>query len=92
MGQPDGKTNGAAAGGGKVTYEGQEYDFVFDIDIDEGVVLKLPYNRTDDPWTAAQKFIHKNDLPQVYLDTIANHITKNSGNLFFNKAALLFDK
>ena len=82
VGQPEGggkANNGAAPAGGKVTYEGREYDFVFDIDIDDGVVLKLPYNRTDEPWMIAQKFIHKHDLPQVYLDAIAQHIVKNSG-------------
>ena len=80
MGQPeDKKGGGSAPGGGKVTFEGQEFDYVFDIDIDDGVVLKLPYNRTDEPWTVAQKFIHKHDLPQVYLEAIANHIVKNSG-------------
>ena len=79
VGQPGQKTNGAAPGGGKVTFEGKEYDYVFDIDIDDGKVLKLPYNRSEDAWMAAQNFIYKYNLPQVYLDTIAGHITKNSG-------------
>jgi len=29
----------------KTLYEGVEYDYVFNIDIDDGVVLKLPYNK-----------------------------------------------
>ena len=41
-------------------------------------MLKLPYNLSVDPWHAAQDFIHKNDLPQGYLDTIANFIITNS--------------
>ncbi|XP_031618789.1 phospholipase A-2-activating protein [Contarinia nasturtii] len=62
-------------------YEGKEYDFVFSVDIAEGMpALKLPYNRGEDPWMAAQKFIHKNDLPQVYLDQVANFVIQNSGN------------
>ncbi len=80
VGQP-GKDSGnkfSAPGGGKVTYEGKEYDYVFDIDVEDGVVLKLPYNLDTDAWHAAQDFIHKHDLPQGYLDTIANFIIKNS--------------
>ena len=41
-------------------YQGKEYDYVFDIEIDEPrTTLKLPYNVTEDPWMAAQTFIHK---------------------------------
>ena len=59
-------------------FEGVEYDHVFHIDIDEGVVLKLPYNNGQDPYRVAQDFIHKHQLPQDYLDQIATFISKNS--------------
>ena len=63
----------------KKMYEGKEYDYVFDIDIDEPkMVLKLPYNTIDDPWMAAQRFIHKHELSQQFLDTIANFIVQNA--------------
>ncbi len=66
----------------QVTFEGKEYDFVFSIELDDtGGKLKLPYNRSEDAWMAAQKFIHKHELPQGYLDTIANFIIKNSGGV-----------
>jgi phospholipase A-2-activating protein len=82
VGQPDqgpsGSNGFSAPGGGKVTFEGKEYDYVFDIDVEDGVVLKLPYNLSTDPWIAAQEFIHKNEVPQGYLETIANFIIKNS--------------
>ena len=81
VGQPDqasGSNGFSAPGGGKVTYEGKEYDYVFDIDADNGLMLKLPYNLSTDPWHAAQDFIHKNELPQGYLDTVAQFIIKNS--------------
>ncbi len=29
---------------GKTLYEGKEYDYIFNIDIDDNVVLKMPYN------------------------------------------------
>lgn len=58
----------------------QEYDFVFSVDVEEGnPPLKLPYNKTDDPYTAAQAFIHKHNLSQYYLDTIANFVIKSAG-------------
>ncbi|XP_057317804.1 phospholipase A-2-activating protein [Microplitis mediator] len=63
----------------KQLYEGKEYDYVFSIDIQDGVPpLKLPYNRTEDPWHVAQTFIHQNGLSQMFLDQIANFIVKNS--------------
>lgn len=40
--------------------------------------LKLPYNITEDPWFAAQKFIHKNELSQLFLDQVANFIVNNT--------------
>ncbi|CAG9808101.1 unnamed protein product [Chironomus riparius] len=63
----------------KTLYEGKEYDFVFNVDIEDGQPpIKLPFNSIDDPWLAAQNFIHKHDLPQVYLDQVANFIIKNA--------------
>lgn len=63
----------------KVMYEGKEYDYVFDVDIEEGArPLKLPFNVTDDPWMEAQRFIHKHDLSQYYLEEVANFIIKNT--------------
>jgi len=34
---------------GKRSFVGKEYDYLFDIDIN-GAMLKLPFNRGDDPW------------------------------------------
>lgn len=38
----------------------------------------MPFNRDEDPWVVAQAFIHKHDLPQSYLETVANFIITNS--------------
>lgn len=60
-------------------YNLQEYDYVWNVDIDDDVPpLKLAFNHDQDPWTEAQKFIHKNNLPQSYLETVANFIVNNS--------------
>lgn len=57
----------------------QEYDFVFNVDIEDGKPpLKLPYNSGEDPWFVAQEFIHKHNLSQQFLEQIANFIVTNS--------------
>lgn len=49
------------------------------MDIEDGKPpLKLPYNKAEDPWQAAQKFLHKNNLSQLFLDQVANFITTNA--------------
>merc|ERR1719376_25080 len=61
-------------------YEGREYDFVFSVEIDdEGRSLKLPYNRNEDPWQAAQNFVTKHALPQSQLEEVATFIIKSGG-------------
>lgn len=79
VGDVMGASGGTKETSGKALYEGKEFDFVFNVDIEDGAPpLKLPFNKSDDPWLAAQKFIHKNDLPQVYLEQVANFIIKNA--------------
>jgi len=80
IGDVVGAAGGTEETSGKKLYRGKEYDFVFDIEIDEPKsTLKLPYNTADDPYMAAQTFIHTNGLSQSYLEEIANHIMKNTG-------------
>lgn len=65
--------------GKKVDYLGNEYDYVFDVDIAEGKPpLKLPYNLSQNPYEAATKFIQDNELPMGYLDQVANFIVTNT--------------
>lgn len=79
LGDVTGASGGSQESSGRVLFEGKEYDFVFNVDLsDTEAAIKLPYNKGDDPWLEAQKFIHKHDLPQVYLEQIANFIIKNS--------------
>ncbi|ORX34872.1 PFU-domain-containing protein [Piromyces finnis] len=62
----------------KTLFEGKEYDYVFDIDIGDGSILRLPYNATENPYQAAQEFIWKHELSQDFLDQIAMFIINNS--------------
>uniref|UniRef100_A0A0C9QJU1 Plaa protein n=1 Tax=Fopius arisanus TaxID=64838 RepID=A0A0C9QJU1_9HYME len=74
-----GEIIGASGNSSRSMYNGKEYDYVFSVDIQDGVPpLKLPYNKTEDPWQAAQKFIHQHGLSQMFLDQVANFIVKNS--------------
>ncbi|KAF8350535.1 phospholipase A-2-activating protein [Amanita rubescens] len=68
--------------GRKQLYQGKEYDYVFDVDIQEGVPpLKLPYNVTENTFTAAQRFLQQNDLPLSYIDQVVNFIEKNTSGI-----------
>ena len=65
--------------GKKIDYLGKEYDFLFDVDIEDGKPpLKLPYNLSQNPYEAATKFIQDHELPMTYLEQIANFITTNT--------------
>lgn len=49
----------------------QAYDFVFSVDVEDGKPpLKLPYNRGEDPYVAATRFLAKNNLPSDYLEQV----------------------
>ncbi|KAK8763572.1 hypothetical protein V5799_033821 [Amblyomma americanum] len=72
---------------GKIMYEGKEYDYVFDVDLDTGGKMKLPYNVKDDPWHVAQDFIHQNNLSQFYLDQVANFIIQNTKGMVIENTA-----
>ncbi|KAL2136465.1 hypothetical protein VTI74DRAFT_3484 [Chaetomium olivicolor] len=69
----------SGSSGRKVQYNGQEYDYVFDVDIEEGKPpLKLPYNLSQNPYEAATKFLGDNELPISYIDEVAKFIVKNT--------------
>lgn len=71
--------NSAGGSTGKTEYLGQEYDYVFDVDIEDGKpALKLPYNANDNPYTAAQKFLADNELPASYAEEVVKFINLNT--------------
>uniref|UniRef100_A0A0X3QGJ4 Phospholipase A-2-activating protein n=1 Tax=Schistocephalus solidus TaxID=70667 RepID=A0A0X3QGJ4_SCHSO len=80
VGDVVGSAADSATGSNRTLFEGREYDFVFTVDFDESMPpVKLPYNKTDDPWLVAQNFLYRHNLPQDYLDTVAKYIIKNAG-------------
>ncbi|KAL5088887.1 hypothetical protein Trisim1_006033 [Trichoderma cf. simile WF8] len=73
--------------GKKVEYNGQSYDYVFDVDIEDGKpALKLPYNLSENPYERATKFLNDNELPLTYLDSVANFITENTKGATLGKS------
>jgi phospholipase A-2-activating protein len=68
------------SGGKRKTLDGVSYDFVFDVDIQEGApVLKLPFNVGDNPYDAAERFLETNGLDPGYREQVVNFIVQNVG-------------
>ncbi|XP_030941886.1 ubiquitin homeostasis protein lub1-like [Quercus lobata] len=64
--------------------DGIEYDYVFDVDIGDGEpIRKLPYNRSDNPYATADKWLLKENLPLSYRQQIVEFILQNSGQKDF---------
>ncbi|KAI1006969.1 Ubiquitin homeostasis protein [Podosphaera aphanis] len=65
--------------GQKQVHDGKEYDYVFDVDMEDGKPpLKLPYNLSENPYDAATRFIKVNEAPVSYLEQVANFIIQNT--------------
>ncbi|WVW84162.1 hypothetical protein I302_106192 [Kwoniella bestiolae CBS 10118] len=80
--QQIGQVVDAIGQGRKQLYEGQEYDYVFDVDVSEGMPpLKLPYNVAENPWIAAQRFLNKHELPSTYCEQVVEFIQKNTAGV-----------
>lgn len=76
----------------KKIFEGVEYDYVFDVDIgDEQPMRKLPYNISENPYMAAQRFIEREEISQNYLDDIAKFIMKNTESVTLAQPQTLSD-
>jgi phospholipase A-2-activating protein len=79
---------GGGGAGDKKEYKGVEYDYVFDVDIQEGApALKLPFNKGDNPYEAAEKFLEDNDLPPGYREQVVNFIVQNVGEANMSQGA-----
>ncbi|CAI9104464.1 OLC1v1003135C2 [Oldenlandia corymbosa var. corymbosa] len=65
--------------------EGIQYDYVFDVDIGDGEpIRKLPYNRSDNPYDAADRWLLKENLPLSYRQQIVEFILQNTGQRDFS--------
>ncbi|KAG2067056.1 PFU-domain-containing protein [Suillus decipiens] len=72
----------AVGSGRKQLFNGKEYDYVFDVDVQEGAPpLKLPFNVSENPYAAAQSFLEQNDLSTNYIDEVVKFIEKNTSGV-----------
>ena len=61
-------------------FDGKHYDYVFDVDVQDGAPpLKLPYNKNENPYEAADRFILAHSLPQSYREQVVQFIVQNTG-------------
>ncbi|KAI5832367.1 PFU-domain-containing protein [Schizophyllum commune Tattone D] len=80
--QKIGDVVGAVGNNKRQLYNGKEYDYVFDVAIQDGAPsLKLPYNANENSYTAAQRFLAANDLPMHHLDEVAQFIQQNASGV-----------
>ncbi|KAG6542654.1 hypothetical protein Mapa_015888 [Marchantia paleacea] len=64
----------------KKTLHGVTYDYVFDVDIGDGEpTRKLPYNRGQNPYDVADKWLLNEDLPLAYRQQVVEFILQNTG-------------
>ncbi|KAJ3706100.1 hypothetical protein LUZ61_009805 [Rhynchospora tenuis] len=74
---PDDASNGQV-------YNGTRYDYVFDVDIGDGLpIRKLPYNRSENPYDVADKWLIKENLPLTFREQVVEFILQNSGQKTF---------
>ncbi|KAJ0963346.1 hypothetical protein J5N97_028468 [Dioscorea zingiberensis] len=70
---------------GNQVIDGVRYDYVFDVDIGDGEpIRKLPYNRGDNPYDTADKWLLKENLPLSYRQQVVEFILQNSGQRNFS--------
>ncbi|KAL7713571.1 PUL domain-containing protein [Entamoeba marina] len=63
----------------QIGVDGQDPNLLhFDVEVEDGRKLDLEYRIGSNVYTAAFDFIQKNELPQTYLDQVANFIVENT--------------
>ncbi|VDL73991.1 unnamed protein product [Nippostrongylus brasiliensis] len=63
----------------RVVVDGKEYDLAFDVTVDDGRKLRLPYNLDEDPDVAAQRFVEKHNLPISFLAKVSGLLRSQTG-------------
>mmetsp|Transcript_23414 Transcript_23414/g.17853 ORF Transcript_23414/g.17853 Transcript_23414/m.17853 type:complete len:103 (-) Transcript_23414:465-773(-) len=59
-------------------FEAGEYDHVFDVDMGDGIIRKLPFDNGSNPLEAADKFIIREGLPKGFIEQITTYLRDNS--------------
>lgn len=84
---------GSASGSdGKKEFDGKYWDYLFDVDIEDGAPpLKLPYNANENPYVAAERFLSINELPSSYTEEVVQFIQKNTSGFTLDQGSRVND-
>jgi phospholipase A-2-activating protein len=63
---------------GDALFPAGEYDHIFDVELGDNVMRKLPFNNGENAITAAEKFCVRESLGRANIDQIRNFITQHS--------------
>ncbi|SCU97670.1 LANO_0E16622g1_1 [Lachancea nothofagi CBS 11611] len=73
---------GSAGNDQKKEFEGKMYDYVFDVDVQEGAPpLKIPFNANGNPYQAADDFLARYELPASYREEVVRFLITNTGGV-----------
>jgi len=64
--------------GGDAMFEEGEYDHIFDVELGDNVMRKLPFNNGANAIQAAEKFCVRESLGRANIEQIRQFITKHS--------------
>jgi phospholipase A-2-activating protein len=65
----------------KKSLNGVTYDYVFDVDIGDGLpTRKLPYNHGQNPYDVADQWLANEELPAGYREQVVQFILQNTGS------------
>eukprot|EP00698_Gefionella_okellyi_P000254 TRINITY_DN1021_c0_g1_i1.p1 TRINITY_DN1021_c0_g1~~TRINITY_DN1021_c0_g1_i1.p1 ORF type:complete len:736 (+),score=194.62 TRINITY_DN1021_c0_g1_i1:88-2295(+) len=56
---------------------GRKYDYAFDVNLNDGPIKLLGFDKGENPYVAAQRFIDQEELPQHFLDEVADWVTQH---------------
>eukprot|EP00879_Flechtneria_rotunda_P019305 GHRR01020275.1.p1 GENE.GHRR01020275.1~~GHRR01020275.1.p1 ORF type:complete len:432 (+),score=183.42 GHRR01020275.1:420-1715(+) len=59
---------------------GREWDYVFDVEMDSGLKLKLALDAGENPYIVADRFLDQHDLPAEFKEQIVKFIIGNTGS------------
>ncbi len=59
-------------------FEAGEYDHIFDVDLGDGVMRKLPFDNGDNPAVAADKFVIREGLSKANVEQIQSFLKTNA--------------
>jgi hypothetical protein len=57
------------------------YNHIFDVELGDGIIRKIPFNNNGNYFETAHKFLSREGLPKMHLATVIKHLKQNSKGL-----------